>query len=110
MCIRDSGKVVEVKKKYNGYGHHIKIQHGYGYETLYAHMSKILVRKGQRVERGEVIGLVGSTGTSVAPHLHYEVFKEGKRVNPAHYYFNDLSPEQYELLLAASENANQSFD
>ena len=105
-----NGKVVEVKKKYNGYGHHIKIQHGYGYETLYAHMSKILVRKGQRVERGEVIGLVGSTGTSVAPHLHYEVFKEGKRVNPAHYYFNDLSPEQYELLLAASENANQSFD
>ena len=105
-----NGKVVEVKKKYNGYGHHIKIQHGYGYETLYAHMSKILVRKGQRVERGEVIGLVGSTGTSVAPHLHYEVFKEGKRVNPAHYYFNDLSPEQYEQLLAASENANQSFD
>ena len=104
------GKVVEVKKKYNGYGHHIKIQHGFGYETLYAHMSKILVKKGQRVERGEVIGLVGSTGTSVAPHLHYEVFKEGKRVNPAHYYFNDLSPEQYETLLAASENANQSFD
>jgi len=105
-----NGKVVEVKKKYNGYGHHIKIQHGYGYETLYAHMSKILVRRGQRVERGEVIGLVGSTGTSVAPHLHYEVFKDGRRVNPAHYYFNDLSPEQYEQLLAESENANQSFD
>lgn len=104
------GEVVEVKKKYNGYGHHVRIRHGFGYETLYAHMSKILVRRGQRVERGEVIGLVGSTGTSVAPHLHYEVFKEGKRVNPAHYYFNDLSPEQYEQLLAASENANQSFD
>lgn len=104
------GEVVEVKKKYNGYGHHVVIRHGFGYETLYAHMSKILVRTGQRVERGEVIGLVGSTGTSVAPHLHYEVFKEGKRVNPAHYYFNDLSPEQYEELLAASENANQSFD
>ena len=104
------GEVVEVKKKYNGYGHHVKIRHGFGYETLYAHMSKILVRKGQRIERGEVIGLVGSTGTSVAPHLHYEVFKEGKRVNPAHYYFNDLTPEQYEQLLAASESANQSFD
>ena len=104
------GEVVEVRKKYNGYGHHIRIRHGFGYETLYAHMSKILVRRGQRVERGEVIGLVGSTGTSVAPHLHYEVFKEGKRVNPAHYYFNDLSPEQYERLLAASEDANQSFD
>ena len=73
-----NGKVVEVKKKYNGYGHHIKIQHGYGYETLYAHMSKILVRKGQRVERGEVIGLVGSTGTSVAPHLHYEGVQGGQ--------------------------------
>jgi len=104
------GEVVEVKKKYNGYGHHVRIRHGFGYETLYAHMSKILVRKGQRIERGEVIGLVGSTGTSVAPHLHYEVFKEGKRVNPAHYYFNDLTPEQYEQLLAASESANQSFD
>ena len=104
------GEVVEVKKKYKGYGYHVKIRHGFGYETLYAHISKILVRRGQRVERGEVIGLVGSTGTSVAPHLHYEVFKEGKRVNPAHYYFNDLSPEQYEQLLAASENANQSFD
>lgn len=104
------GEVIEVKKKYNGYGHHVRIRHGFGYETLYAHMSKILIRKGQRVERGEVIGLVGSTGTSVAPHLHYEVFKEGKRVNPAHYYFNDLSPELYEQLLAASESANQSFD
>ena len=104
------GEVVEVKKKYNGYGHHVRIRHGFGYETLYAHMSKILVRRGQRVQRGEVIGLVGSTGTSVAPHLHYEVFKEGKRVNPAHYYFNDLSPEQYDQLLAASESANQSFD
>ena len=104
------GEVVEVKKKYNGYGHHVRIRHGFGYETLYAHMSKILVRKGQRIERGEVIGLVGSTGTSVAPHLHYEVFKERKRVNPAHYYFNDLTPEQYEQLLAASESANQSFD
>jgi hypothetical protein len=104
------GKVVEVKKKYNGYGYHIKIRHGFGYETLYAHMSKILVKKGQRVERGEVVGLVGSTGTSVAPHLHYEVFKEGQRVNPAHYYFNDLSPAQYEQLLEASSNANQSFD
>jgi hypothetical protein len=104
------GKVVEVKKKYNGYGYHIKIRHGFGYETLYAHMSKILVKKGQRVERGEVVGLVGSTGTSVAPHLHYEVFKEGQRVNPAHYYFNDLSPAQYEQLLEASSYANQSFD
>ena len=86
------------------------IKHGFGYETLYAHMSKTLVKKGQKVKRGEVIGLVGNTGTSVAPHLHYEVFKDGKKVNPAHYYFNDLTPEQYETLLRNSEAAHQSFD
>ena len=72
--------------------------------------AEILVRKGQQIMRGEVIGLVGNTGTSVAPHLHYEVRKEGKAVNPANYYFNDLTPEQYEELLEKSKVANQSFD
>ncbi|MCB0761509.1 MAG: M23 family metallopeptidase, partial [Flavobacteriales bacterium] len=104
------GEVVEVEKKNRGYGYHIVIQHGYGYQTLYGHMSEILVRKGQKVKRGEVIGLVGNTGTSVAPHLHYEVIKEGEKVNPANYYFNDLTPEQYEELLEKSKVANQSFD
>lgn len=104
------GVVVNVEKKNRGYGYHVIIKHGFGYQTLYGHMSKILVRKGQKVMRGEVIGLVGNTGTSVAPHLHYEVHKEGKAVNPANYYFNDLTPDQYEELLEKSKVANQSFD
>lgn len=104
------GVVVEVRKRYNGFGWHIRIKHGFGYETLYAHMSKMLVRKGQKVKRGEVIGLVGNSGTSVASHLHYEVRKGDRRVNPAHYYFNDLTPEEYEQLLIMSDNPGQSFD
>ena len=89
----------------------LKRNHGYGYKTLYAHMSKILVKRGQLVTRGEVIGLVGNTGRSVGPHLHYEVLKDGKKVDPANYFFNDLSPEEYEQLLTqAREGANQSFD
>lgn len=104
------GVVVKVSRQYNGYGRHVIVKHGFGYETLYAHMSKILVKEGQTVHRGEVIGLVGNTGTSVAPHLHYEVVKDGKKVNPAHYYFNDLTPEQYEQMLIQNEAPNQSFD
>jgi murein DD-endopeptidase MepM/ murein hydrolase activator NlpD len=104
------GEVVKVRRSYTGYGRHIVIRHGFGYETLYAHMSKTLVKKGQKVKRGEIIGLVGNTGTSTAPHLHYEVSKDGEKVNPAHYYFNDLTPEQYEILLRKSEVSHQSFD
>ena len=104
------GVIEEVKRQYNGYGRHVVVRHGFGYQTLYAHMSKILVKEGQRVKRGEVIGLVGNTGTSVAPHLHYEVHKDGKKVNPAHYYFNDLTPEQYEEMMMKNEAPNQSFD
>ena len=104
------GVVVAAEQKYDGYGLHVVIRHGYGYQTLYAHMSKLAVRSGQRVKRGEVIGFVGSTGTSVAPHLHYEVIKDGEKVNPAHYYFNDLTPAQYEQILKMSDAANQSFD
>ena len=104
------GVVVKVKRLYNGYGRHVVIQHGFGYETLYAHMSKSLVRKGDRVKRGQVIGLVGSTGTSTSSHLHYEVHKDGRKVNPAHYYFNDLTPAEYEAMLEASEQETQSLD
>lgn len=104
------GEVILAMRTWNGFGRHVIIRHGFGYETLYAHMSKVLVRQGQKVKRGEVIGLVGSTGTSVAPHLHYEVHKDGRKVNPAQYYFNDLTPEQYEELLRQSANSNQSFD
>ena len=104
------GVVVKVKRLYNGYGRHVVIRHGFGYETLYAHMSKSLVRKGDRVKRGQVIGLVGSTGTSTSAHLHYEVHKDGVKVNPAHYYFNDLTPAEYEAMLEASEVETQSLD
>ena len=106
-----NGVVERVEKRHSGYGYNVIINHGYGYKTLYAHMSKILVKRGQLVTRGEVIGLVGNTGRSVGPHLHYEVLKDGKKVDPANYFFNDLSPEEYEQLLTqAREGANQSFD
>ncbi|TVR41030.1 MAG: M23 family metallopeptidase [Cryomorphaceae bacterium] len=93
-----------------GYGRYVVIDHGFGYETLYAHMSKLNVRKGQKVKRGEVIGLVGNTGTSSAPHLHYEVIKDGKKINPINFFFNDLSPEEYDRMIEMSAHANQSFD
>ena len=104
------GEVVNVRLSYTGYGRHVVIRHGFGYETLYAHMSRAIVKKGQMVKRGEIIGLVGNTGTSVAPHVHYEVSKDGEKVNPAHYYFNDLTAEQYELMLKNAEVSHQSFD
>lgn len=93
-----------------GYGKEIIIDHGYGYKTRYAHLSSFKVKEGQKIKRGEIIGLVGSTGKSTAPHLHYEVEKKGKKVNPVHYYHSDISPEQYEKLIELSNNANQTFD
>lgn len=105
-----NGTVVEVKKSRRGWGNHVIIDHGYGYETVYAHMSDFSVRKGQTVKRGEVIGFVGNTGTSTAPHLHYEVHKNDKALNPVNFYFNDLSPEEYEEMINLSSAANQSFD
>ncbi len=104
------GKISKVRKSRRGYGNHVVIDHGYGYKTLYAHMSKYIVRKGQKVKRGEVIGYVGSTGTSVAPHLHYEVHKDGRKINPVNFYYNDLNPEEYEKMLEISSQNNQSFD
>lgn len=94
----------------SGYGLNVVIDHGYGYKTLYGHMSKVEAAKGQRVKRGDIIGYVGSTGRSTAPHLHYEVIKDGKKVNPVNFYYNDLSPEEYELMLELSSHSNQSFD
>jgi len=104
------GKVTTYKRSRSGYGYHIVIDHGFGYETLYGHMSKIEVRRGQRVKRGDVIGYIGSTGSSTAPHLHYEVMKDGRKINPINYFFNDLSPEEYEEMLIISSHSNQSFD
>ena len=105
-----NGKVIKVRKSRKGYGNHVKVDHGYGYVTLYAHMQKYIVKKGQKVKRGEVIGYVGNTGKSVAPHLHYEVHKNGKKVNPVNFFYNDLTSEEYEKMIILSSQNNQSFD
>lgn len=93
-----------------GYGNHVVVNHGFGYQTLYGHMSKIAVKAGQKVKRGQLLGYVGSTGLSTAPHLHYEVIKGGEKVNPINYYYNDLSPQQYQELVELSKKSSQSFD
>lgn len=94
----------------HGYGRYVVIDHGYGYKTLYGHMSKISVKKGQRVKRGDIIGYVGNTGASTAPHLHYEVIKNGQKINPINFFYNDLTPQQYEEMIQISSNSNQSLD
>lgn len=104
------GVVESVQVKRWGYGKHIVINHGYGYRTLYAHLSAFKVRPGQRVKRGQIIGLVGNTGKSTAPHLHYEVIKGKQKLNPANFYYNDISGEQYEKMLELASHPNQSFD
>jgi len=93
-----------------GYGNNVKINHGFNYTTLYGHLSKILVHEGQKITRGDVIGLVGSTGKSTAPHLHYEVHFKGVPQNPQNYYFLDLSPEEYDKMIQLSNNSGQVFD
>ncbi|QZE14555.1 M23 family metallopeptidase [Halosquirtibacter laminarini] len=105
-----NGVVKRVIRSKVGYGLHILVDHEYGYETLYAHMSKFNVKKGQRVHRGDVIGYVGSTGKSTGPHLHYEVHKNKRAVNPQNYYFQDLTAEEYEKMIEYSTNMGQSFD
>ncbi len=104
------GRVTFADYATNGYGRHVVIDHGFGYNTLYAHLSELKVRNGQKVKRGDVIGLVGNTGLSAGPHLHYEVHKNGQPVDPANYYFNDLTPEEYARMLELSRNAGQSLD
>ena len=104
------GKVIYAEYGTNGYGMHVIVDHGFGYQTLYAHMSKLEVRPGQKVERGDVLGRVGNTGLSVGPHLHYEVHKSNEPVDPANYYFNDLTPEEYARMLEISRNAGQALD
>lgn len=93
-----------------GYGNMVMLDHGYGYQTLYAHLFKSLVRVGQKVQRGDIIGLVGNTGASVGPHLHYEVHRDGRPVDPRNYYFNDLNPEEYDKMVQISNNFGQTFD
>ncbi len=105
-----NGTVVKVEKDGRGYGNNVIVNHGYGYETLYGHMSKFNVRPGQKVNRGDLIGFVGNSGSSTGPHLHYEVRKNGNPINPVNFYYNDLSPEEYTRMLEISSQAGQAFD
>ncbi|MBN1925443.1 MAG: M23 family metallopeptidase [Prolixibacteraceae bacterium] len=104
------GVVESTLTRRTGHGKHIVVDHGYGYKTLYAHLNKFNVVPGQKVKRGQIIGYVGSTGTSTAPHLHYEVEKNNKKVDPKYYFFKDLTPEKFDQLVAISSNIGQSFD
>lgn len=104
------GKVIRADNTASGYGKHIRIDHGYGYESLYAHLYKYNVRSGQTVKRGDLIGFVGSTGRSEAPHLHYEIFMDDERINPINFYYGNLSPEEFASMLRTSQQENQSLD
>ena len=104
------GKVIRADSRSSGYGKHIRIDHGYGYKTLYGHLYKYNVKKGQQVKRGDVIGFVGSTGRSQGPHLHYEVRKDGKHINPINFYYGNLSAQEFATLLEKSKQVNQSLD
>ncbi|MCK4346879.1 MAG: M23 family metallopeptidase [Bacteroidales bacterium] len=104
-----NGTIIEVRRS-RGFGNTILIDHGYGYKTRYAHLNSFNVRKGQEVIRGDVIAFVGNTGRSTAPHLHYEVIQNGKKVNPVNYFFNDLSAEEYDRMIVLSMKSGQSFD
>ncbi|MDG1913311.1 MAG: M23 family metallopeptidase [Crocinitomix sp.] len=105
-----NGVVKEIEEKRWGYGNCIIIDHGFGYQSRYAHLSGFKVKKGDRVVRGQLIGLVGSSGKSTAPHLHYEIEKNGKKIDPVHFFHSDISGDEYERLLEMANNANQSFD
>lgn len=105
-----NGVVAKVEPYGRGYGNNVVVNHGYGYATLYGHMSRMAVRPGQKINRGDLIGYVGNTGTSTGPHLHYEVHKNGSPVNPINFYFNDLSPDQYDKMVEISSRAGQAFD
>jgi len=94
----------------SGYGLHVVINHGFGYQSLYGHMSKIKVRAGQKIKRGELIGYVGSSGISTAPHVHYEIVKNGNKINPINYFFNDLSEAEYQAIRDLASREGQSFD
>jgi len=103
------GKVAVVDVKFSGYGKVVEVDHGFGYRTRYAHMHDFAVRVGQNVKRGDLIGYVGNTGLSTAPHLHYEVLINGSQVDPVHYFFNDLTAAEYEKILELASTENQSL-
>lgn len=104
------GVVARVDKSKKGYGNNIIIDHGYGYRTRYAHLNSINVKKGDKVKRGQEIGTMGNTGKSTAPHLHYEVIKNNRTVNPVNFFYNDLTPEEYDKILELSQHPSQTMD
>jgi len=105
-----NGKVIRADNRATGYGKHVRIDHGFGYVTLYAHMSKYNVKRGKKVKRGDIIGYVGSTGRSQAPHLHYEVQYNKRKINPINFYYGDLSPEEFKEMLKMASQEGQSLD
>ena len=105
-----SGTVLRADDNESGFGNHIRIDHGYGYESLYAHLYKMNVRRGQKVKRGDLIGFVGSTGRSTGPHLHYQISKDGEHINPINFYYGSLSPEEFNVILKRAKLENQSLD
>ncbi|MFH0842602.1 MAG: M23 family metallopeptidase [Bacteroidota bacterium] len=110
VYVTGDGTVASVISSKRGLGNHIIINHGYGYTSIYAHLDRFNVRAGQRVRRGDVIGFVGSTGMSLAPHLHYEIKLNGTNVDPVNYYFNDLTAAEYEKMIEIASKTGQSFD
>ncbi len=110
VYVTGDGVVESVENSGWGYGKCIVINHGFGYKTRYAHLSAFKVLRGDKVTRGQLIGLVGNTGKSTGPHLHYEVEHNGDKVNPVHYYHSDLTPAQYEKLIQMSQNSFRAFD
>ena len=106
------GTIEKIKRSRSkkDYGNYILINHGYDYQSFYAHLDKVLVSKGQKVKRGDLIGHVGNTGKSTAPHLHYEIRYKKQKINPVNFYHSDLSPEEYEQMLNIASQENQSFD
>jgi len=105
-----NGVVVAASYEAGGYGNCVRIRHGFGYETVYAHLMSMSVRVGMRISRGQKIGLVGSTGKSTGPHLHYEVIHKGQPVNPVYFYYSDISPEEYAKLVDQSNRPGQAMD
>ena len=105
-----NGVIKRADNRSSGYGKHIRIDHGFGYVSLYAHLSKYNVRRGQKVKRGDLIGYVGNTGRSRGPHLHYEIFKDKKRINPLNFYYGNLSQKEFDALVNQAKQENQSMD
>ena len=105
-----NGIIKRVDNRAAGFGKHIRIDHGFGYVSIYAHLDKYNVKRGQKVKRGQIIGFVGNTGRSVAPHLHYEIVKDGKKINPINFYYGNLSPDEFNILVQQASQENESLD